>query len=101
MEMVTTRITEALPITKPRAVRKLRNLLAFSACRLKRSDSPKYIEGRAAGGSTSIMSEPAGQIDGGTGCQPARGLVARAVCADWQSARGLATCPTTLVCDKV
>src|SRR5277367_6118889 len=46
MEMVTTRITDALPITRPSAVRKLRNLLARSACRLNRSASPKYIRRR-------------------------------------------------------
>src|ERR1035438_3789135 len=46
MEMVTTRITEAFPITSPSAVKKLRTLLAFSACRLNRRDSPKYIEFR-------------------------------------------------------
>ena len=35
-----------------------------------------------------------GQFDCGAGCYPARGLLTRAVCADWQSARRLATCPT-------
>src|SRR5258708_35465732 len=37
--MVTTRITEALPITRPRAVRKARNLLARRALREERRAS--------------------------------------------------------------
>src|SRR6266852_4553428 len=41
MEMVTTRITDAFPITRPSAVRNVRNLFACSACRLNRRDSPK------------------------------------------------------------
>src|SRR6266436_5257253 len=43
MEIVTTRITEALPITRPSAVRKVRILFAWSACRLNRRDSVKFF----------------------------------------------------------
>src|SRR5258708_5016069 len=39
MEMVTTRITDAFPITSPRAVRKLRTLFAHNDCTLNRSAS--------------------------------------------------------------
>src|SRR5579862_7582876 len=48
--MVTTRITEAFPITSPRAVRKLRNLLARRASQLNRSASPKYTGLRGSSG---------------------------------------------------
>jgi len=41
--MVTTQITEALPITRPRAVRKVRNRLALSAFRLKDSASVRNM----------------------------------------------------------
>src|SRR5580700_7072450 len=40
----------------------------------------------------------AGQFHCGAGCHPARGLFTRAVCAGWQSARRLATCPTIDIC---
>src|SRR5258708_15332820 len=39
MEMVTTRMTEAFPITSPSAVRKLRTLFAHNDCTLNRSAS--------------------------------------------------------------
>jgi hypothetical protein len=38
-----------------------------------------------------------GQFGCGAGWHPARGLLTRAVCADWQSARRLPTCPTLLI----
>src|ERR1700733_5444045 len=52
--MVTTRMTEALPMIKPSAVRKLRNLLARRACRLNRSASPKYIRRRRLPGAAPL-----------------------------------------------
>jgi hypothetical protein len=43
-EIVTTRMTDAFPMIKPRPVRKVRSRLACSACKLKLTASARFSD---------------------------------------------------------